>query len=240
MKKLAQTFTLTILCLALFTCKQKTELSDLDFEQKVFYQLFPKLSGKLCSESRLITPPPPPRPALSKKRFNAEIDCHKTLQDSIKSEDYRNRLKKRDSIIRNTLEFYIAFPDSINQFERKDIYKLLNHFGDQKPVISYEKHELEDGFKVDFTKLKSDNRKLKFKPLSEFPGRSEFWTTQYDFNFCGLLSFSRILFDKTKSFGVMNASFLKGRLSGDGYLIFIKKDQNGIWKVDKIQETWVA
>ena len=99
---------------------------------------------------------------------------------------------------------------------------------------------METGFKVDFDKLKSDNEKLRFKPFSEFPDGRDIWTTDYDFNFQGSLSFSRILFDETRSFGVLNAGFVKGRLNGSGSRIFIRKDENGVWIVDKITGTWVS
>ena len=133
---------------------------------------------------------------------------------------------------------YIAFPDSINRFEREGMYELINHFNYQKLVVDLKDFELKSGFKVDFDKLKSNNEKLRFKPTSEFPKVPEFWITDYDFNFRGSLSFTRILFDKTNTFGVLNAGFVKGRLNGSGCRIFIRKDENGIWIVDKIKGTW--
>src|SRR5690606_13291476 len=169
----------------------------------------------------LIPTPPPPSPKyLTEKGFDAKNDYNKALEDWQKSDDYQNRLKewqkRRDSIINDTTEIYIAFPDSINRFERADMYELINHFNEQKLVVDSKNFELENGFKVDFANLKSNNGKLRFKPMSEFPKRREFWTTKYDFNFRGSMSFTRILFDKTKTFGVLNAGFVKGRLNGGG------------------------
>ncbi len=199
----------------------------------------------MYTDFRLIPIPPPPSPKyLTEKGFDAEIDYNKALENWEKSDDYQNRLKdwkeKRDSIINDTTLIYIAFPDSINRFEKEDMYELINHFNDQKLVVDSKDFELENGFKVDFNKLKSDNEKLRFKPLSQFPERREFWTTKYNFNFQGSLSFTRILFDITKSFGVLNAGFTKGRLNGSGCRIFVRKDENGIWIVDKVEETWVS
>ncbi len=245
MTKLPQILILMTFSFTLFNCEQKTELTNLEFEQKVFYELFPELSDKMYNDIRLIPTPPPPSPKyLTEKGFDAESDYRKARENWEKSDDYRNRLndrkERRDSIINDTTLIYIAFPDSINRFEREDMYELINHFNDQKLVVDSKEFELESGFKVDFAKLKSDNEKLRFKPLSEFPERREFWTTRYDFNFRGSLSFSRILFDKTKSFGVMNAGFVKGRLNGGGCRIFIRKGKNGNWVVDKIKGTWVS
>ncbi|MDV7141014.1 hypothetical protein R3X28_19180 [Maribacter sp. TH_r10] len=245
MTKPSQILILIMVSFTLINCEQKTELTELEFEQKVFYELFPELSDKMYNDIRLIPTPPPPSPNyLTEKGFDAENDYNKALDDWEKSDDYRNRLndwkKRRDSIITDTTLIYISFPDSINQFEREDMHELINHFNDQKLVVDSKDFELNSGFKVDFDNLKSDNKKLRFKPLSEFPERREFWTTKYDFNFRGSMSITRILFDKTKSFGVLNTGFVKGRLNGSGCRVFIRKDENGNWVIDKIKGTWIS
>ena len=246
MTKLPQILILLTISFSLLNCEQKkSELTDLEFEQKVFYDLFPELSAKMYDDIRLIPTPPPPSPDyLNEKGFDSKNGYDKALEQWKKSDDYRIRLndwkERRDSIINDTTLIYIAFPDSINQFEREDMYELINHYNDQKLVVDSKDFELESGFKVDFNKLKSDNAKLRYKPLSEFPAGLEFWRNKYDFNFKGSLSFSRILFDKTKSFGVLNGGFVKGRLNGSGCRIFIRKDEKGNWIVDKIKGTWVS
>lgn len=245
MTKLPQILILILISTIFFNCEQKTELTNLEFEKKVFYELFPELSDKMYNDIRLMPTPPPPSPKyLTEKGFDTRNDYHKALKDWEKSDDYQHRLndwkERRDSIINDETLIYIAFPDSINQFEREDMYELINHFNDQKLVVDSKAFDLENGFKVDFEKLKSNNQKLRFKPISEFPKGREFWTTNYDFNFQGSLSFSRILFDKTKTFGVLNAGFGKGSLDGSGCRIFIRKDENGNWIIDKIKGTWVS
>lgn len=245
MTKLPQILILIMVCFTLFNCEQKTELTNLEFEKKVFYDLFPELSDKMYNDIRLMPTPPPPSPKyLTAKGFDTKNDYHKALKDWEDSDDYRHRLnnweERRDSIINDETLIYIALSDSINQFEREDIYELINHFNDQKLVVDSEDFELEKGFKVDFDKLKSDNKKLRFKPTSEFPKGRDFWKTNYALNFGGSLSFSRILFDNTKSYGVLNTGFVRGGLDGGGCRIFIKKDENGNWKIDKIEGTWVS
>ena len=246
MRESLQTIILTILfSVILLNCEQQKELSNVEFEQQVFYELFPELSDRMYQDLRLFPTPPPPSPDyLQEKGFDAKSDYHKALENWKKSDDYRKRQnawdKRKDSINNDTTSIYIVFPDSINRFEREDMYELISHFNDQKLIVDSKDFELKDGFQVDFDKLKSNNSKLRFKPMSEFPKGRELWTTKYDFNFGGSLSFSRILFDKTKSFGVLNAGFVKGRLNGSGYRIFIKKDENGIWIINKIKGTWVS
>ncbi|MEH6705384.1 MAG: hypothetical protein V7691_11355 [Galbibacter orientalis] len=246
MRESLQTIILTILfSVILLNCEQQKELSNVEFEQQVFYELFPELSDRMYQDLRLFPTPPPPSPDyLQEKGFDAKSDYHKALENWKKSDDYRKRQnawdKRKDSINNDATSIYIVFPDSINRFEREDMYELISHFNDQKLIVDSKDFELKDGFQVDFDKLKSNNSKLRFKPMSEFPKGRELWTTKYDFNFGGSLSFSRILFDKTKSFGVLNAGFVKGRLNGSGYRIFIKKDENGIWIINKIKGTWVS
>ena len=245
MTKLPQILILMMISFTLFNCEQKTEQTDLEFEQNVFYELFPELSDKMYTDISLIPTPPPPSPKyLIEKGFDVENDYRKARENWEKSDDYQNRLnewqKRRDSIINDTTKIYIAIPDSINRFEIEDMYELINHFNDQKLIVDSKDFELVSGFKVDFDKLKSNNEKIRFKPRSKFPEGREFWTTEYEFNFRGSMLFTRILFDDTKSFGVLNAGFVKGRLNGSGCRIFIRKDENGKWLVDKIKGTWVS
>ena len=95
-------------------------------------------------------------------------------------------------------------------------------------------------YKVDLTKLKSNNQKIKFKYRSEFPNGREFWTTEYDYFISANIGFSRIIFDQTKSYGVLNGGYTMGILNGSGYRIFIKKDESGKWIIDKIVGTWIS
>ena len=96
MTKLPQILILMTFSFTLFNCEQKTELTNLEFEQKVFYELFPELSDKMYNDIRLIPTPPPPSPKyLTEKGFDAESDYRKARENWEKSDDYRNRLNDR-------------------------------------------------------------------------------------------------------------------------------------------------
>ncbi|WP_240911220.1 hypothetical protein [Yeosuana marina] len=120
------------------------------------------------------------------------------------------------------------------------MHELINHFKNENLVIDSKNFDFNSGFKIDLNKLKTNHKKLGFKYMSEFPKGREFWTTDYDFYLTASLGLSRILFDKTKSFGVLDVGFVECRLNGGGSQIFIKKDKTGKWVIDKIKETWVS
>ena len=75
--------------------------------------------------------------------------------------------------------------------------------------------------------------------MSEFPQRREIWNTNYLFEFGGVVSFSRIYFDKDKRYGVLEGGTTYGKLNGNGWIVFIKKD-SGKWIIDKIEGTWIS
>ena len=54
------------------------------------------------------------------------------------------------------------------------------------------------------------------------------------------IGFSRIIFDKTKNYGVLNGGYTIGILNGSGFRIFIKKNKSGNWIIDKIEGTWIS
>ena len=62
MTKVPQILILMFLTIGVDCICQTTELSDLEFEQEVFYQLFPKLSDTLYFDLRLAPTPPPTSP----------------------------------------------------------------------------------------------------------------------------------------------------------------------------------
>lgn len=118
------------------------------------------------------------------------------------------------------------------------MYQLIKHFKNQNIVIDSNNIELNNGFKIDLIKLKANNKKFKYH--SEFPKEREFWRTEYDFYVGAKIGFSRILFDKSKSYGVLNGGFGVGILNGSGFRVFIRKNDKGNWIIDKIIDTWIS
>ena len=120
------------------------------------------------------------------------------------------------------------------------MYELVKYFKNQNIILDSKNIELNKGFKIDLSQLKANDIKFIFKYKSEFPNGHEFWRTKYDFNIGAKIGFSRILFDKSKSYGVLNAGFTTAILNGNGYRIFISKDDNGKWIIEKVIGTWIS
>ncbi|WP_282144521.1 hypothetical protein [Cellulophaga baltica] len=243
-KSLGLVITLFITAPFLWNCNQEKTLSGIEFEQAVFYEVFPAVIDSIYYDWRLIPPPPPPPDFLEKRGYDVKGDFKKAYDNWEKSDEYKKRKidweNKRDSIKQDTTSIFLAISDSINQFEREDLYELIKHFKKQNLSIDSKGFDLEKGFKVDLNKLNTNSDKLKFKSQAEFPKGREFWTTNYDFYLDASIEFNRILFDKNKSFGVFNVGLVRGRLNGTGFRIFIKKDVNGKWEIDKIKGTWIS
>ena len=87
---------------------------------------------------------------------------------------------------------------------------------------------------------KSNNPKLKFKYLSKFPKGKDLWNKNYDFLYHGSLHFTKIIFDKTNHYGLLNIGIAQGRLNGYGCRVFIKVNEQNKWVIDKIENTWVS
>lgn len=239
---------IVILIVVVFTSlswvnQQEKTIPDSEFEQAVFYELFPKLINTFQYDLRLYPPPPPDY--LEKQGFEVKGESnsyHKAYEEWKKSADYKKRNKnwkrRKDSIEQDTSSVYFSISDFISTFKKNDKAELLKHFGDD--LIIDDSFESSDGFKVDLAKLKTNRKKIKFKYVSEFLNGEDFWKAARDANINTALNFSRILFDQTKQYGVLNVGFVKGPLNGSGSRIFIKKSENGKWVIDKIVATWVS
>lgn len=237
-KPLKLIFILSILTLFYLGCKENKVISETEFEQAVFYEIFPSIIDSIHYDKRLLPPPPPPPEFFEKEDYKNNID--KGIEDYKQTDKYKSDIKKwerkKDSLERDNSSIYLVVSDSINVFERNDFNKLAEHFEIQDSINI--KPELD--YKVDLTKLKSNNQKIKFKYRSEFPTGREFWTTEYDYFISANISFNRIIFDQTKTYGVLNGGYTMGILNGSGFRIFIKKDESGKWTIDKIVGTWIS
>jgi hypothetical protein len=237
-KTLTSIFVLSILTLFFWNCKEEKVISETEFEQNVFYEIFPAVLDSIYYDKRLIPPPPPPPDFFQKEEYKNNID--KGIQDYKQTDKFKNDIKKwerkKDSLERDKSSIYLVVSDSISGFEKEDLKKLTEHFKIQDSTII--KSEL--NYKIDLNKLKSNNQKIKFKYSSEFPNGREFWRTKYDYFIMANIGFSGIIFDKTKNYGVLNGGYTMGILNGSGFRIFIKKNKSGNWIIDEIEGTWIS
>lgn len=247
MKKLTVIISLSIFILNYSNCFSQKDQSDSDseLEQAVFYQIFPAILDSIHSDFRLIPPPPPSPDYLRKRGYdvdNKESPYITAYENWKKSQDFeiRNREweKKRDSIERDTTSIYLTIPDSIGRTEEDDIMKLVEHFTEYN--ISADSFIVSNPFQIDISKLKTHQSKVRFIYQSKLPGDGKFWRNDYGKYIAASMSFTKIIFDKSKSFGVLNAGYVKGTLNGYGVRIFIKKNENGEWQIDEVKGTWIS
>ncbi len=201
----------------------KKNQTDLEFEQSVAYEIFPALIERLHFDTRL-RPPPPPIPIYDAK--NNLIGY-----DTIMAEKTFAEWKKKQAAFKaDSVRLVIAVDDSTRLLEKEEWNELTKYFSDKNLILDTSNQSKK--YKVNLNRLKADP-KLKFKYRSEFPEGSEMWSKEYDFHLSGTTGFSRILFDKTKSYGILHSGFGCGKFCGTGFRVLIKKE-NGKWVIEKM------
>lgn len=219
-RKLLQIFILLVLAFSFFSCNEAKTSSKLKLDQSVFYEIFPAIIDSIYFDIRL-------GPLPSERFFSDKEQYQKVL---------KKWKRKTDSIKSDKSPIYLVVSDSVIQFENADSSIMRKHFNIKDSVNTF----LGNDFKIDLTKLKSNNEKIRFKFRTEFPKGSEFWRTNYDYFIAATISFGKITFDETRSFGVLQGSYILGKLSGSGFRIFIRKNQNKKWIIDEIVGTWIS
>ncbi|PNW25678.1 hypothetical protein BKP44_19330 [Formosa algae] len=124
----------------------------------------------------------------------------------------------------------IAVDDSTTLLGKGERKELIKYYSDKNLILNTS--DLSKNYKINLNRLKADS-KLKFQYRSEFPKGSEMWKKEYGFHLAGTTGFSRIQFDKTKSYGILHSGFGCGKLCGTGVRVFIKK-QDGKWIIEKM------
>ena len=207
---------ITILIFIILSSCQKKD-NDLEFEKKVMNDIFIDLIDSIYEDLDFIPPPPPPYPEIYYETNNQRI------KDSI-----IEKLEENNKII-------IAVVDTINSFSENYKIKLIGQYG--KLDFNIDTNSIKTEYKINLTEFNKTNKYL-FKYSSEFPKNSELWRWKFENNYDlkAIISFSRILFDKNKEFGVLMSGIAYGKLNGNGVLIFIKKESDK-WIIDKIIET---
>ncbi|MFD1602373.1 hypothetical protein ACFSJW_21905 [Flavobacterium artemisiae] len=234
MKKIG--FLILITSFILFpSCKRK--ISDLEFEKEVMTEIFPSLIDSTCIDIRLFTnfPPKYGESIFDKTGHYIGVDSTKaTKEQKQKLLEWKINTEK---IKRDTSKIIIAF-DSIIKSSDEDLKeKLEKHFKNVKAFVTKEK--VQNEYILDFKKIKLNNR-FELRNINQFPKeRDRFWLTKYNFNFSGVVFFTRIEFDQNKKVGVLDAGFVCGRLCGQGFRIYIKKI-NKKWIIEEIEETWIS
>lgn len=221
------TLSLIPILILLFSCEKKQ--SELEFEQSVVYEIFPALMDSLDFDFRLKLPPPP-RPIFNEL---GEIIGTDTTGIGKGLADYE---KRKAQLKTDSVKLVVAIRDSVYPLKREVRNQLLEHF--QYQNLKLDSTDLSTEYKIDLNKLIAD-KKLRFKYLSDFSKGSAIWKKEYPFHLSGVTYLTRIQFDTTKSFGVLESGMGCGRLCGFSGLVFIRKT-NGKWIIDEIKITRIS
>ncbi|RZK02799.1 MAG: hypothetical protein EOO46_18310 [Flavobacterium sp.] len=223
MKKSSTLTLLLVLFLSLLSCKKETPL---EFEKKVMCEILPSLMDSLAIDRRLMYPPP-----FSKAIFDKNDNLI-----GLDSSDLEIRRKEYDmEVLRIRKDTNVVFliKDSVHGLNQLDWSNRNEYFKD----VNFEKDSLFSklNYKIDL----GCTSKYKLKYLSQFKGYTELFDLEYEYEIGGILSFSKIYFDKERKHGILSGSYLCGGKFGRGYNIYLKKI-NDKWVIQKIIPTWIA
>ena len=137
--------------------------------------------------------------------------------------------KKNTEIKNDTSRIVIAIYDTIEKQSVSDGNELIK-YNNIEYLFNPKTKKIE--YKIDISKIKKSDKYI-FKYRSDFPKGRDIWRNEYPFYLGGVVSFSRIMFDNDKNYGVLIGGISYGILNGVGYRIYIKKDMSGKWIIEK-------
>ena len=202
------------------------KFEQLKFEKQVAYEVFPQLMDSIHSDSRIEFQIPPP-PTENEQKPTGTIPLR---------EIYKDLEKQEKELYKDTVKLVTAIVDSTLIVSKEAKLALINHFDLKEKSLNTSNNDSK--YRIDINQLKAD-QKIRLIYRSELPEGYKIWKTDYEFYLNSVISFSRIQFDKTLSYGVMNFNYQSGRLSGGRFRIFIKKVDDK-WLIDWIDLTAVS
>jgi len=214
----------------LVSCSKKE--NDLEYEKKVMNEIVVEIVDTLYDNVSNRQLPPPPPPSILNGNGNKVWTKSDSLREVKRIADYHKQISflRNELIKKDTTRLLIAVYDTVYSNEENGEKILINHFSD----IEYDTMKATDltNYKIDLSKIKNNSMFI-FNYRSHFPSINEIWTKKYNFPFIGVVSLSRIDFDKSTKYGFLTVSYNIDRMNGNTFRIFIKKDQDK-WQIDKM------
>jgi hypothetical protein len=186
----------------LYSCEKK--ITDEQFEQNVFSEIFLKVVDSTYQDYRIYTSFP---------------ELGERIYDKNGKWIGRSLIGQRERDLKHSAKMEVIKKDSLNLIIAIGSGGLIN----------------------DKTELQNYNSpKFKFKHLSELPAADNYknWIAKYP-KFAGIMDFSNIKFDVSKTNGTLNVSYYCGSRCGLGYVVSIKKI-NDKWVISKVHNRWIA
>ncbi|TDD73623.1 hypothetical protein [Flavobacterium caseinilyticum] len=226
MRKLKIIFTI-IISFAILSCEKRN--SSLEIEKEIINNLFVEMVDSIHKDPRIyLTFPPNPDIIYDQKGNKIGVDSTEYKIEIIK---YNNdeELRKKD-----TSKLLFGVSEKIYRPSEYEYKSIESYFKTLKLQIDTTSNSTES--KIDLEQFKN-NKKFRFKYLSEFPIGANILNNDGTFKFSGGIAFSKIIFDERKQIGILCGNYLCEPRCGIGYLIIIKKINNK-WKIKKIERTW--
>ena len=226
MKKLLKITSFLFLLILISCCDNKK--SELEFEKNVMFEIYPNLIDSMWIYERIRSSPPNFKLDINNKLIGYQPKDKKKLK-----EIYNEELSviKKDSA-----KIFVVIIDKILKTNPDSMIKLQNHFKNAIVKTNSTIDTLE--YSINQKEINSI-KSLRVKFISEFKMNERVWENNYKYSIYGVVTFSRIQFDKEKKYGLLTSSVICGGLCGTGYRIFIKKIKNQ-WVVEKVEEAWIS
>ena len=204
------------------------ERKSIDDEKQVMAEIFPTLMDSMWVEITFSMMPGPI------EEIYDSNSRHSILKLIEKGQSFKNKLIEELEKKKITPgQMTIVVNDTIHAIDKENISYVRKHF--RTLLFNDEKGITDSGYKIDFSKYRAD-KIFNLVYASEFKLEKHDQSREY---ILSQVSFSRILFDREKTFGVLTCEYNCGVQCGTGYRIFIKK-LNDRWKIERIEEGWIA
>ncbi|MBW2963065.1 hypothetical protein [Mesonia aestuariivivens] len=214
MNRLSTLIIVFITALSLQSCN-----SDTKSDEEIISNILPQIVDSLEIQHIQFPPPPPPNDSI--KIYPDLIKWRKKL-DSIESQD------KMIILVDDTLE--------IIEKDNFKIKKILESNNFSSLSASFEQNKIPR--KIDLKKLNNFND-YEFLYMSNHikTGLQIFDIENKKFG--GLLRFSQVYLNESKSKGILKCSYIISRDFGQGYILTIEKIENQ-WRITEFHFNWIS
>ncbi|MDV7188595.1 hypothetical protein R3X25_15010 [Lutibacter sp. TH_r2] len=226
-----------VILIILTNCAKKESISD--FDKTIMQDIFLTLIDNSYDNLEFRLPPPPPYPELFYETESQEIKDSIIEITKIKYEQKVFEIEKRyENFKKGNQKILIVVSDTIENISSSYKERLIKHFENSKIEFDDSWDYYKTGYIIDLKNFRR-NDKYVFKHSTSFPKQIWKWKLENNSDLKAVVSFSRIILDKSKNFGILTGGISYARLNGNGFIVFIKKE-NGKWVIDSKEGTWIS
>lgn len=144
--------------------------------------------------------------------------------------------EKETQLKMDSIQFGVSLFDSLIIPPDKQYFKNIDLPFEYKNIYNNFKNNSFKSRPIDFKFISLKCNYIIYKS-SVF--KSEIYKNKIPGNFIGIVCFSRVSFNSDFSKACFYMHIIRGRLSGDGIIVFVFKQKNK-WDIFKIQNVWVS